>query len=75
MNGQQAFIALMIALISLFLTVWIFKTSYNFAVVDGISIDPKTGAPRLNKINMQHSFVLVVFISMFFVPSCYQMSK
>ena len=72
MDGQKAFLAMMITVISLFLAVWLFKTSYNFAVVNGISIDPMTGEPRLNKINMQHSFVLVVFISTFFIPSCYQ---
>ena len=61
--------AILVGIIALLLISYVLKISYNYAIVDGMSVDPETGQPRLLPINFFHSMVLYVLLALFIAPT------
>ena len=52
------------------LATYVFKTLYNYGVVDGASLDPLSREPRLSAINMKQSLAIMILLGAFLAPSC-----
>ena len=66
---ESAVSAVVAGIVALMLISYILKISYNYAIVDGVSIDPETGKPRLLPINFLHAMVLYVLLALFIAPT------
>lgn len=62
-------VLLVVPLVILLVT-YVFKTLYNYGVVDGASLDPLSQKPRLSAINMKQSLAIVMLLGVFVAPSC-----
>ncbi len=67
-------------IIMVLISTLLMKVGYNYVVVNGISIDPASGAPRLASISLTQAFVLNIMLGIFIVPpiimpSCVTMCK
>ena len=65
---ESAISAILAGIVALMLVSYVLKISYNYAIVDGMSIDPETGKPRLLPITFLHAMVLYVLLAMFIAP-------
>ena len=61
--------AIVMAILGFLLVAYVLKICYNFAVVDGLSVDPVTGEARLMPINFAHACVLYILLALFIAPT------
>jgi hypothetical protein len=66
---ESAMSTILVGVIALMLISYVLKICYNYAIVDGMSVDPETGQARLLPINFFHAMVLYVLLALFIAPT------